>query len=268
MALKPQAFRFLRIWHTNQGNISQGSNDRRYKMIIDAIAFGAHPDDAELGCGGLLLKLKAIGYSTGVVDLTEAELSTNGDLPTRQKETEKASELLKLDIRKNLNLMDCNITNDLESRLKVINIVRQYRPALVIIPYKTDRHPDHENSYKLLKDSFFAAGLKKFKTELPEYRPKAVICYMLNYGFQPSFIVDISDYHEQKMKACNAFKSQLYRQPGLDQPTYINSKFFRDYVTGRDKSYVLKIKTEHAEPYFIEDDIKIDDPVSFFKYLS
>jgi hypothetical protein len=91
---------------------------------------------------------------------------------------------------------------------------------------------------------------------------------MLNHQFQPSFIVDISDYYEQKMKACKAFRSQLYRQPGLDQPTYINSKFFQDYVTGRDKCYGLKIRAEYAEPYYIEDDIKIDDPVDFFKYLS
>ncbi len=237
-------------------------------MFIDAMAFGAHPDDAELGCGGLLLKLKASGYSTGVTDLTEAELSTNGDLPTRRKETEQASEILKLDIRVNLNLEDCNICNDLESRLKVINTVRQYRPSLVLIPYMVDRHPDHENSHKLLKDSFFAAGLQKIKTEFPEYRPKAVICYMLNHQFQPSFMVDISDYHEQKMMACNAFKSQLHLQPGLDRPTYINSKFFRDYTNGRDKSYGLKIRVEYAEPYYIEDSIKIDDPVSFFKYLS
>jgi bacillithiol biosynthesis deacetylase BshB1 len=237
-------------------------------MFIDVMAFGAHPDDAELGCGGLLLKLKDLGYSTGVIDLTAAELSTNGDLATRQKETDEASALLKLDIRKNLNLQDCNITNDIQSRLKVVNAVRQYRPFLAVIPYKIDRHPDHENSCKLLKDSFFAAGLKKFETEFEAFRPKAVICYMLNHQFQPSFIVDISDYYEQKMKACKAFRSQLYRQPGLDQPTYINSKFFQDYVTGRDKCYGLKIRAEYAEPYYIEDDIKIDDPVDFFKYLS
>ncbi|MCJ7666042.1 MAG: PIG-L family deacetylase, partial [Actinobacteria bacterium] len=114
---------------------------------IDIIAFSPHPDDAEMGCGGLLLKLKDRGgYKTGIIDITRAELSTNGNLKTRAKETLEASRVLKLDLRENLGLEDANIKNDYESRLKVIGAIRKYRPKMVLIPYFTDRHPDHENS--------------------------------------------------------------------------------------------------------------------------
>ena len=242
--------------------------DKDKKSEIDALAFGAHPDDAELGCGGLLLKLKDIGYKTGIIDLTEAEMSTNGDVFTRQKETNEASRILKLDIRENLGLEDCNIKNDPDSRLKVIEVVRKHRPEIVIIPFRADRHPDHENAHKLLKDAIFAAGLNKLVTAHPAHRPGAVICYMLNYQFSPSFIVDISGYYELKMKACMAYKSQFYRQSSFAEPTFINSNFFQDFVTGRDKCYGLKIRVKYGEPYFIEHEIKVDDPVSFFKYLS
>jgi bacillithiol biosynthesis deacetylase BshB1 len=236
-------------------------------MSIDVMAFSPHPDDAEMGCGGLLLKLKDKGYSTGIVDLTESELSTNGDIETRKKETEIASRLLMLDLRENLNLSDCNITNDYNSRLKVVEIVRKYRPKMTIIPFYKDRHPDHENAHKLLKDAIFVSGLEKLKTVFPFHRPKIVICYMLNYNFEPSFIVNISNYHKQKMKACKAYRSQFYREDITDRSTYINSRFFRDMITSRDKFYGLRIKTEHGEPFFIESDIKIEDPVEFFGYL-
>ncbi len=237
-------------------------------MKVNVLAFGAHPDDAELGCGGLLLKLKEIGYKTGIVDLTEAELSTNGDIRIRQKETQDASLILGLDIRENLGLGDSDIKNDPESRKKVMEAVRKYRPELAIIPYSKDRHPDHENAHKLLNDAIFVSGLNKFRTELPAYRPKAVICYMLNYQFPPSFIVDISEYYERKMKACKAYKSQFYRQSSFAEPTFINSRFFQDFVTGRDKCYGLKIRAEYGEPYYIENEVKIEDPVKFFDYLA
>jgi bacillithiol biosynthesis deacetylase BshB1 len=236
-------------------------------MVIDILAFSPHPDDADMGCGGLLLKLKDTGYRTGIIDLTEAELSSNGDKEIRQKETELATKLLKLDVRENLNLGDCNIKSDIESRLKVINIIRKYKPGLIIIPYFIDRHPDHENSYRLLKDAIFIAGLKKFKTDLACYRPKIVINYMLSYQFEPSFIIDISKYYKQKMEAFTAYKSQFYKDYDKDLPTYINSKYFFDLITSRDKYYGLKIKVEYGEPYFIDSDIKIEDPIKFFNYL-
>ncbi len=236
-------------------------------MKIDALAFSPHPDDAEMGCGGLLLKLKDKGYSTGIVDLTEAELSTNGDPETRKAETRAATGLLRLDLRKNLALEDCNIKNDNESRVKVINVLREYRPSIVLFPYFMDRHPDHENSHKLIKDSIFTSGLEKFDTGVSAHRPGVSVCYMLEYQFNPSFIVDITDYYDIKMEACKAYKSQFYGRYGSGKKTFINTRFFQELIESRDKCYGLKIRAEYGEPYFISSAIKIDDPVKFFSYL-
>lgn len=237
------------------------------EIRIDALAFSPHPDDAEMGCGGLLLKLKDKGYRTGIIDLTRAELSTNGNLKTREEEIKEASKILGLDIRENLGLEDANIKNDYDSRLKVISAVRKYRPGLALIPFWRDRHPDHENSYKLLKDAIFISGLKKFKTRLDSYRPDVVINYMLHYEFKPSFIVDISQYYNKKFSAVAAYKSQFYSDVAKKVMTHIASKYFFDIVNSRHQCSGLKIRSEYGEPYYIESDIKIDDPLEFFKYL-
>ncbi len=236
-------------------------------MDINALAFSPHPDDAEMGCGGLLLKLKDKGYSTGIVDLTEAELSTNGDPETRKAETAEATEILRLDYRKNLGLEDSNITNDRKSRLKVIDALREARPSIVLYPYCVARHPDHENSHRLIKDSIFISGLVKLKTQAPAHRPAISACYMLEHQFKPSFIVDITDYYSTKMKACRAYRSQFYGKYSDTKKTFINTRFFQELIESRDKCYGLKIRTEYGEPYFIYDDLKIEDPVMFFDYL-
>lgn len=234
---------------------------------LDIVAFSPHPDDAEMGCGGLLLKLKDKGYRTGIVDLTRAELSTNGDLKTRRAETAEASKILKLDVRENLELEDANIVNDKASRLKVIDAVRTYRPKIALIPYYVDRHPDHENSYKLLKDALFISGLTKFETGSEFYRPSVVLNYMLHHEFKPSFVVDISEYYDEKFRAVAAYKSQFYSDTAKRVMTHIASKHFFDIINSRHQCMGLKIKAEFGEPYHIEESIKIDDPVKFFNYM-
>lgn len=234
---------------------------------VDILVFGTHPDDAETGCGGLLLKLKDMGYKTGIIDLTQGELSTNGNLEIRKKETDKASRILKLDVRENLKLEDGNIKNDSDSRLKVIEAIRRYRPEVAVIPFWKDRHPDHENSYKLLKDSIFISGLKKFTAKYDFYRPDIVISYMLHYEFKPTFIVDISKYYKEKIKAVAAYESQFYSNTEKTVVTHIASKHYHDMIGNRCRYYGLKIKSEYGEPYFAEFNIKIDDPVKFFQYL-
>jgi N-acetylglucosamine malate deacetylase 1 len=235
-------------------------------MFVDVLAFGPHPDDADIGCGGLLLKLKNSGYTTGIIDVTEAELSSNGDPDTRKKETLNASKILKLDIRENLQIGDGAVANNSENKLKIIEIIRKYKPSLALIPYEKDKHPDHENSSKLIKDAIFLSGLKKFKTDSQFHKPKIVISYMLNYQFNPSFIVDISDYYLQKMEAFAAYRSQFDRSY-CGQATYINSRYFYDFITSRNKYYGLKINVEYGEPFFIDTDIKIDNPLKFFNYI-
>ena len=238
------------------------------KVDIDIIAFSPHPDDAEMGCGGLLLKSKDKGYSTGIVDITRAELSTNGDPRSRAKETLEASKILKLDLRENLELEDANIINDYKSRLKVIGAIRKYRPKMVLIPYFKDRHPDHENSYKLLKDAIFISGLPKFENGMDFYRPKIVLNYMLHHEFAPSFIVDISNYYDDKFKAVAAYKSQFYSDVKKKVMTHIASKYFFDIINSRHRCLGLKIMAEFGEAYHIDTMVKIDDPVQYFDYIN
>lgn len=237
------------------------------KNELDVLAFSPHPDDAEMGCGGLLLKLKDKGYRTGIIDLTQAELSTNGDLEIRAAETAEASRILKLDVRAGLGLEDANIVNDKESRRKVIDAVRLYRPKMALIPYHRDRHPDHENSFKLLKDSLFISGLPKFKTGAEAYRPPVILNFMLHHEFRPSFVVDISEYYDEKFRAVAAYKSQFYSDTTKRVMTHIASKHFFDIINSRHQCMGLKIKAEFGEPYHIEESIKIDDPVKFFSYM-
>jgi bacillithiol biosynthesis deacetylase BshB1 len=211
--------------------------------------------------------MKDKGYRTGIVDLSKSELSSNGDLLTREKETNKASEILKLDLRENLGIEDANISNNLENRKKVVGMLRKYRPKMVAMPYRIDRHPDHENSYKLVREAIFLSGLVKFETEHKAYRPDIVINYMLHTEFDPTFIVDISKYFKLKEEAVAAYKSQFYSNSERQMLTYISSKNFGDILHTRFKYYGLKIKTQYGEPYFISSSIRIDDPISFFDYV-
>jgi len=247
--------------------ILTGVNKMKDNEILDVLAFSPHPDDVEMGCGGLLLKLKDIGYRTGIIDLTYAELSTNGNLQTRAAETDEASSILKLDIRENLGLEDGNITNDKESRRKIIDSIRKYRPKIVFTPYYKDRHPDHEDASRLLKSAIFISGLEKFKTGLNFYRPAIVINYMLHNEFSPSFIVDISKYYDEKLRAVAAYRSQFYSETDKRVMTHIASRHFFNIVNSRHQCMGLKIRAESGEPYYIENSIRIDDPIEFFNYL-
>ena len=173
----------------------------------------------------------------------------------------------RLDRSKFYPVIVCPNQGPLVNELKVINVIRKYKPRLVIIPYSKDRHPDHENSYRMLKGAIFISGLEKFKTKQKSYRPDIVINYMLSYQFKPSFIVDISRYYKTKVEAVTAYESQFYSDKEKKIVTHIALKWYFDVINSRGKFYGLKIKSEYGEPFFIESDIKIEDPLDFFKYL-
>ena len=231
------------------------------------LAFAPHPDDAEMGCGGLLFKLKKMGYKTGIIDLTMGELSSNGNIEIRSAETKAASEILKIDVRENLNMADGNIVNDINNRDMIIEMLRKYRPKMILFPYYKDRHPDHENAHKLIKDSVFISGLVKYKTSIEFFRPDIVINYMLHFEFVPSFIVDIADEFEKKIEAVTAYRSQFFSTLEKDVITHISTKSFNDILHTRAKYFGLKINSIAGEAYFINSKIKINDPLNFFNYV-
>ena len=232
--------------------------------MIDCLAFSPHPDDAELFCGGFLLKTKAAGKRTAVVDLTRGALSTNGDVKLRAREAKKASGILELNARRNLDLDDGNITNTVEARFKIISIIREFRPSVCLVPYWQDRHPDHESSSMLVRQALFYSGLPKIETGTNAHRPDKILFYMLHMPFQPSLVVDISGVFEQKMKAIRSYKSQFYQRTEGTSSTYINQGDFLESIEIRARYFGQLAGCRYGEPFYIRELLKVDNILQFF----
>ena len=232
-------------------------------MNLDVIVFGAHPDDAELAMGGTISKLTKNKYKVGIVDLTKGEMGTRGNARTRKKESETASEILKIKVRENLSIPDGDIKLSEENLKKVVKAIRKYSPQIIFAPYKNDRHPDHINASALIKKAMFTSGLTKFKTTDNKktqnaYRPKKIFYYMQTYTFDPTFIIDISDTFDDKMKSIYAYNTQVY-SPGKSKntgpETFISTPEFMAYIEARAKSYGFQIGRKYGEPFFCEEEI-------------
>ena len=226
-------------------------NDR-----IDAVTFAPHPDDAELGCSGTLLRLKQTGKSIAIVDLTEGELSTRGTRKTRMEETNASSKILGLDVRVNLQLPDGNLANTMEHRLKIISIIRQLRPHVVFLPYPRDRHPDHEHASGLLKDAVFYSGLEKIPTEFDghaqtAHRPALSFYYMLSTDFVPAFVVDVSETFDKKLQAIRAYGTQFFSgdMDAAYPETYISGAGYMEALIARARRLGFSIGSTYGEGF-------------------
>ncbi|MEP0813577.1 MAG: PIG-L family deacetylase [bacterium] len=182
---------------------------------INVLTFGPHPDDSEIGTGAVLLKLKALGYTTGIIDLTEGEMGTGGDAAIRAAECDEAARILKVDIRENLNLGDCRLEDNFENRCKVAAVIRKYRPDVILAPYwdlppgRGLGHTDHIVAGHLVSHGNNFAHLRKLDIEgQPHYAP-STFYYFLPPDFKPSFIVDITEYVEDWLASIFAHKSQF-----------------------------------------------------------
>lgn len=232
-------------------------------MFLDVLIFAAHPDDVELSMGGTVAKLTKDNFKVGIIDFTRGELGTRGTPEIRQKEAFQAAIHLKTALRENLDIPDGNVENNKENLLKVIMSIRKYRPKIVFAPYFNDRHPDHINTSKLVKEAVFYSGLPKIKTfdrEVPQntHRPEKLYYYMQTYTFEPSFIVDISDTFEYKMKAMLAFESQFYN-PKVNEPeTFISKPGFINFIESRASFYGFKINKKYGEAFFCEENIELN----------
>lgn len=233
-------------------------------MQVDVLAFAAHPDDIELACSGLLLKLKSAGYATGIIDLTRGELGTRGSAEIRKQEAAAASAILDLKVRENAGLKDGDIQVNSENKIIVIEKIRRFKPNIVLCPYWDDRHPDHENASRLVQEACFLAGLPKIKTKTEAHRPKAVIFYFQHKAVSPSFIVDISPHFASKMKAIHAYKSQFFSKSSDEPETYISSANFLDFIEARAKYFGFQIGVKYGEPFLVKSAIKVDNIVEMF----
>ncbi|WP_167597577.1 bacillithiol biosynthesis deacetylase BshB1 [Leeuwenhoekiella sp. ZYFB001] len=226
-------------------------------MKLDILAIGAHPDDVELSCSGVLAKEASRGKKTGILDLTRGELGTRGSAEIRDQEAAAAAKILGLSVRENIALADGFFINDKESQLRIIEIIRKYRPEIVLCNAIDDRHIDHGKGSKLASDACFLSGLKKIETRLDgkaqeAWRPKHVYHYIQWKNLQPDVVVDISGFMDVKMKSVLAYASQFYDPNNPDNNTPISSKNFQDSVKYRAQDLGRLIGTDYAEGFTVE----------------
>jgi bacillithiol biosynthesis deacetylase BshB1 len=224
---------------------------------LDVLAFGVHPDDVELGCSGTILGCIAEGKKVGIVDLTRGELGTRGTAETRKTEAANAARILGVEVRENLAMADGFFQNDEYNQRKTIQIIRKYRPEIILCNAPEDRHPDHGRSSKLVSDAAFLSGLRKVITEVEgknqeEWRPKYVFHYLQDRFLQPGFIVDISHHMDKKIESVLAYTTQFFN-PHLNEPqTYISSPEFLETVKARAMMLGKRVGVKFAEGYVSE----------------
>ncbi len=148
-----------------------------------------------------------------------------------------------------------------ENRQKIIDIIREAKPTIVLAPYPNDRHPDHVHAGKLITEGAFYAGLPKITTDLPKHRPHRVVYYMTTYEFEPTFVVDITEQFETKLKALQSYRSQFYNPNWPGEKTFVSSKWFMDAVEFRARHFGWKAGVKYGEPFWIREILVLDDIV-------
>ncbi len=232
-------------------------------MTLDVLVFAAHPDDAELSMGGTIAKFSHNNLKVGIIDFTKGELGTRGTAESRQKEAFQAASFLKISLRENLMIPDGGIEQSKENLMKVIMAIRRYKPKIIFAPYFNDRHPDHIDASALVKRAMFSSGLTKVKTFDKEvlqnaYRPQKLFYYMQTYTFTPSFIVDISECFEAKMKAVNSYGTQFYNPKSVEPETFISKPGFMNYIKSRAEFYGFQIGKNYGEPFYCEEAVELN----------
>ncbi|SEB52632.1 bacillithiol biosynthesis deacetylase BshB1 [Tenacibaculum sp. MAR_2009_124] len=233
-------------------------------MKLDILAFGAHPDDVELGCGATIAKEVALGKKIGIVDLTRGELGTRGSAELRDKEAEKAAEILGVSVRENLRFADGFFINDREHQLEVIQMIRKYQPEIVLCNAIDDRHIDHPKGSNLVSNACFLSGLLKIETEIDgvnqeKWRPKQVYHYIQWKNIEPDFVVDVTGYMDKKIDAVMAYGSQFYDPNSKEPETPITSKNFTDSVEYRANDLGRLIGVEFAEGFTSERYVAVEN---------
>ncbi|MEW5675684.1 bacillithiol biosynthesis deacetylase BshB1 [Flavobacterium enshiense] len=226
-------------------------------MKLDILAFGAHPDDVELGCGATIAKEVSLGKKVGIVDLTRGELGTRGTAEIRDREAEAAAKILGVEVRENLRFRDGFFVNDEKHQLEIIKMIRRYKPEIVLCNAIDDRHIDHGKGSKLVSDACFLSGLRRIETELngenqEAWRPKLVYHYIQWKNIEPDFVVDVTGFTDKKVEAIMAYSSQFYDSNSNEPVTPIATKNFLDSLTYRYQDLGRLIGTDFGEGFTVE----------------
>ena len=233
-------------------------------MTVDILAIFAHPDDVELAVGGTLLKMKHLGYKTGALDVTQGEMGTRGTVEGRSVEAAEAAAILKLDVRENLNLPDGHVFADDGSRTKLVRVLRRLKPKLVLTHQENDPHPDHNHIVQLVRESARLASMYKYDVESgsEKINVPVVAHNVFSRLVAPSFIVDISDFLDEKMAAIRAHGSQFYDPNSKEPETRLSSKEFLFQLETRSRFFGSFIGVAAGEPFYVREALNIDDPIS------
>jgi bacillithiol biosynthesis deacetylase BshB1 len=223
-------------------------------MKLDLLVLAAHPDDAELGCGGTIVKHVEMGWKVGIVDLTQGELGTRGTADTRAQEAAASSKILGLTVRHNLGLPDGFFQNDRAHQLEVVKAIRHFKPKVVLANAIYDRHPDHGRGSDLAFTACFLAGLPKVLTtwegkNQEAWRPKAVYHYIQSQSIPPAFVVDVSQQWERKMEAVRAYKTQFYDPASTEPETFISNPGFMKLLEARGIEFGYGIGVTYGEGF-------------------
>ncbi len=249
-------------------------------MSIDFLAFGAHPDDIELGCGGTLIKLAQQGYRTAAVTLTQGESGTRGTAEIRRREFEEAARLLRVAQHQQLDIPDAAVAETQLNKLQLVQVIRRLRPRLVATVHWESRHPDHIHTSHLVRDAAMISGLKNLDlsplqkagehfTEHAEepWRPYRVLYFPERYETSISFVVDITHTFEEKMRAIRAHQSQFHGA-NMDkfgpEQTSISRPQFLEFIENKNRRWGDMIGVKYGEAFFIREIVRLDDPVASF----
>lgn len=233
-------------------------------MSIDLIAFGAHPDDVELFAGGTMAKMAASGYATVIVDMTKGELGTRGTVARRRKESRKAAQILGVQARQNLGLPDGSVRVTASARLKVIRILRKYRPRVVLTHYWEDNHPDHVYTSRLVSEAVHHSGLAKIDTGQKRYRPQILLYFKLPLHISPTFVVNVSDYATQRQNAILAYGSQLFDPTSSEPSTKLSHPDFLLRIESIHRFYGTLIGKKIGEAFHCKEMLEVKDLLQQF----
>lgn len=231
---------------------------------VDILAIFAHPDDMELTVGGTLLKMKSLGYKTGALDVTQGEMGTRGTVEGRAEEAVEAAKILKLDVRENLGLPDGHVFADDESRTKLVRVLRRLKPKVILTHQDGDPHPDHNHIVQLVRESARLASMRKYDEAfgLERINVPMVAHNTFSRNVIPSFIVDISEFLEEKMNAIKAHRSQFYDPNSTEPETRLTNKAFLEELETRSRYFGSLIGVAAGEPFYVREALNIEDPIS------
>ncbi|MFT6856688.1 MAG: bacillithiol biosynthesis deacetylase BshB1 [Cyclobacteriaceae bacterium] len=224
-------------------------------MKINILAIAAHPDDVELACAGTLISHSERGFKTGVIDLTRGEMGTRGSADERMQEASAAADIMGLSVRENMGFEDSFFINDKEHQLKLVAVIRKYKPDIIITNALFDRHPDHGRGAELVEEAVFKSGLVKIQTTDIEgniqeaWRPKKIYFSIQSTSLTPDFYVDVTQHHERKIEAIRAYKTQFFNSNSQEPETFISRPEFLDMIESRAQEYGHRIGVKYAEGF-------------------